>query len=97
MELWKRKRLLEMRRVMLEKEIQKEKPKKDIEEKDPEKVLKKLFVGRAWEVFHAAERQYPAIAQKVKEAFVQLFLQGNSRDRSLESSCSGSLEIWGWM
>jgi DNA-binding TFAR19-related protein (PDSD5 family) len=76
MELWKRKRLLEMRRVMLEKEIQKEKPKKDIEEKDPEKVLKKLFVGRAWEVFHAAERQYPAIAQKVKEAFVQLFLQG---------------------
>lgn len=76
MELWKRKRLLEMRRVMLEKEIAKEKPKKDIEEKDPEKVLKKLFVGRAWEVFHAAERQYPAIAQKVKEAFVQLFLQG---------------------
>jgi DNA-binding TFAR19-related protein (PDSD5 family) len=76
MELWKRKRLLDMRRLMLQKEIAKEKPEKAVEEKDPEKVLKKLFVGRAWEVFHAAERQYPTIAQKVKEAFVQLSLQG---------------------
>jgi DNA-binding TFAR19-related protein (PDSD5 family) len=76
LELWKRKRLLEMRRQMLEKEVAKEKAEKEVEEMDPEKVLEKLFVGRAWEVFHAAERQYPVIAQKVKEAFAQLFLQG---------------------
>lgn len=77
LELWKKKRLLDMRRVMLEKEAAKEKAKKGTaEEMDPNKILEKLFVGRAWEVFHAAERQYPTIAQEVKKAFVQLFLQG---------------------
>ena len=47
MELWKRKRLLEMRRVMLEKEAAKQKPEKEVEENDPQKILEKLLVGRA--------------------------------------------------
>jgi len=76
MELWKRKRLLEMRRLMLQKEAAKEAPKKEAEKKDPDKILSELFVGRAWEVFHAAETQYPTIAQNVKEAFVQLHQKG---------------------
>ncbi len=76
LELWKQKKLLEMRRLMLQKEAAKDKPEKPPEEMDPNKILEKLFVGRAWEVYHAAERQYPTITEKVKEAFVQLYQQG---------------------
>jgi DNA-binding TFAR19-related protein (PDSD5 family) len=34
-------------------------------EVDPAKVLEKVFVGRAWEVYHAARQQYPAIADQI--------------------------------
>jgi DNA-binding TFAR19-related protein (PDSD5 family) len=88
MELWKRKRLLEMRRVMLEKEAAKQKPEKEVEE-NPQKILEKLLVGRAWEVLHAAEWQYPAIAEKVKEAFVQLSKQGK-----LKGQITGEQLLW---
>jgi DNA-binding TFAR19-related protein (PDSD5 family) len=89
MELWKRKRLLEMRRLMLEKEAAKQKPEKNVEEDDPKKILEKLLVGRAWEVLHAAEWQYPAIAEKVKAAFVQLSKQGK-----LKGQITGEQLLW---
>jgi len=61
---------------MLQKEAAKEAPKKEAKAKDPDKILSELFVGRAWEVFRAAETQYPKIARNVKEAFVQLYQKG---------------------
>jgi DNA-binding TFAR19-related protein (PDSD5 family) len=32
---------------------------------EPAKVLERVFVGRAWEVYHAARQQYPAIADRI--------------------------------
>jgi DNA-binding TFAR19-related protein (PDSD5 family) len=32
---------------------------------EPAKVLERVFVGRAWEVYHAARQQYPAIAEQI--------------------------------
>ena len=34
-------------------------------ELDAAKVLEKIFVGRAWEVYRAARQQYPAIADQI--------------------------------
>ncbi len=79
-----------MHRDMLEKEAAKEKTEKaTVQETNPNKILEKLFVGRAWEVFHAAERQYPSIAQEVKKAFAQLHLQGK-----LNSQITGEQLLW---
>lgn len=78
-----------MRRQMLEKEVAKEKPEKKPEETDPDRILDRLFVGRAWEVFHAAERQYPTIVQKVKEVLAQLFLQGK-----FKTQITGEQLLW---
>ena len=78
-----------MRRLMLEKKLAQELPEKKPEEQDPDKILDRLFVGRAWEVFRAAESQYPTIAQKVKEAFVQLSIQGKFKE-----SITGEQLLW---
>ena len=32
---------------------------------EPVKILEKVFVGRAWEVYHAARQQYPTVADRV--------------------------------
>ncbi|MEM3079631.1 MAG: DNA-binding protein [Thermoproteota archaeon] len=73
LEMIRRKRLLELQRRLMEKETAKE----DVEEPEPpERLLDKVFEGRAWEVWNAAESQYPKVSAKVKKALIDLISQG---------------------
>ena len=49
---------------------------KKTEEIDADKILNGLFKGRAWEVFNAANHQFPNVMQEVKKALVKLSLSG---------------------
>ena len=57
------------------KEAKKEKPK------DPEEVLKSVFVGRAWEVWNAAKQQYPDVTREVAAALVSLVESNKLSDK----------------
>lgn len=46
------------------------------EEGNKQDVLQNVFVGRAWEVFSATQAQYPEIAEKLRDALVQLVSSG---------------------
>jgi len=85
-ELLKRRRLLEMRRrLLLEraeamKEEEQEKQEKGKEQEKvklgPKEVLKKRFVGRAWEVWNTAEAQYPEVTERIAGAMASLVEAG---------------------
>ncbi len=73
LEKLKRKKLLELqRRIMTA-------PRR--EEADPREDLRRLFVGRAWEVYRAAWRQYPEIMPKIEEALLAAIRDGRLRDK----------------
>ncbi len=65
----RRKRFRELQRRVASKEKKKEKI-------DADKVLSRVFKGRAWEVFHSASYQYPEIMNKIRDALVKLVLAG---------------------
>jgi DNA-binding TFAR19-related protein (PDSD5 family) len=46
---------------------------------EPSKVFEKVFVGRAWEVYHAARTQYPIIADQVFQELAGLIQLGKVR------------------
>ena len=82
-ELLKRRRLLDIRRKLLiervesMKEEEQEKGKEQGQEKlGPKEVLKKRFVGRAWEVWYTAEAQYPEVMVRLADAMVSLIKAG---------------------
>lgn len=72
LERLKSRKIQEMQRQLLEQEkraaSQKQSP--------PRKVLKRILVGRAWEVLDAAERQYPAAARMVEGELAKLVQEG---------------------
>jgi DNA-binding TFAR19-related protein (PDSD5 family) len=78
LELWRQRKLLEMqRRAVLrqaEEEKQKEQMAKQVE--DPETRLRRLFQGRAGEVYDAAKIQFPAITAKLTKALAELISKG---------------------
>jgi len=43
---------------------------------EPVKVLEKVFVGRAWEVYHATRQQYPTIADQLFQELAELVRLG---------------------
>ncbi|MEE9458451.1 MAG: DNA-binding protein [Candidatus Bathyarchaeia archaeon] len=80
LDLWKRKRLLEMQKRLMAKKVEEEqkknqedKPKSDIK---PEDVLKRIFIGRAMEVWDQAWKQYPEIMQKLEPDLARLVMGG---------------------
>ena len=82
-ELLKRRRLLDIRRKLLleraesMKKEEQEKGKEQGQEKlGPKEVLKKRFVGRAWEVWYTAEAQYPEVMVRLADAMVSLIEAG---------------------
>ena len=46
------------------------------EQVDGHKILNKIFKGRAWEVFLAAQAQYPVAMAKIEPLIVRLALEG---------------------
>ena len=71
----RRRKLKELRKNFAEKQIE-EKPEKV----DDDKVLNKIFRGRAWEVFNTGYYQYPRIMLRVKQTLVQLALSGKLKE-----------------
>jgi len=43
---------------------------------EPVRVLEKVFVGRAWEVYHATKQQYPTIANQLFQELAELVRLG---------------------
>jgi len=70
LERLRRQRLAQLSKRFLTKEEEKK------EEGNKQDVLKKVFVGRAWEVFNATQTQYPEIAEKLRNILVQLASSG---------------------
>lgn len=64
--------MLEFKRKLLLENAKKTEPKE--EKHDTRSILKKVFVGRAWEVWDAAKRQYPTMVSRVGKVLVSLIL-----------------------
>jgi len=77
LEKLKRERLAEMQRRMTAKQ-QAEAPPAKLE---PRQILERVFVGRAWEVYHAARAQYPAIADQIFQELAELVQSGKLRGK----------------
>jgi DNA-binding TFAR19-related protein (PDSD5 family) len=83
-DLLKRRKLLEMRRRLLleraearkEEAQEKQEPGEERGKLEPKAILKKRFVGRAWEVWSAAEAQYPAVTAQMVGALASLIEAG---------------------
>jgi len=70
LERLRRRRLAQLSKRFLTKKEEKK------EEGNKQEVLKRVFVGRAWEVFNATQAQYPEIAEKLRSILVQLASSG---------------------
>ena len=73
----KRRLLLEKIEDMKAEEAEK-KPKRPAMR--PKDVLKKVFVGRAWEVWNTAESQYPTVTKQIAVALVTLIEAGKLKE-----------------
>ena len=69
----KRQRLVEMQKSLAKK--QEVKPKTF----NSEEILRKIFVGRAWEVYSAARQQYPTVADQIFRELAMLVQSGRLR------------------
>jgi DNA-binding TFAR19-related protein (PDSD5 family) len=65
----KRQRLAEMQKRLNAKQEQSQTTSGKF---DPAKILEKIFVGRAWEVYHATRQQYPMIADQIFQELAEL-------------------------
>lgn len=81
LELLKQRKLLEMqKRLLLKKNF--EMLKKEAEKPvDPQKILSKALVSRGWEVWKAAEQQYPRVTQKIMPELVSLIKTGKLKNK----------------
>ena len=83
LERLKQKRLEELRRKMLLKQLKEKEPETEPEPaKEPtnEEMLGKYFGNRAWEVWNAAKYQYPQVMPKIEVMLVDAIKQGKIRD-----------------
>jgi len=67
--------MLELKRKLLLKQA--EKGAEPQEKLGPKASLDKVFVGRAREVWNAAESQYPEVIKRLKKALVELVEKGD--------------------
>ena len=72
LERLKRQRLAKMQRTISAKQQQAAGNNKT----DPINTLQRVFVGRAWEVYHAAMQQYPQIAEQIFQELARLIQNG---------------------
>jgi DNA-binding TFAR19-related protein (PDSD5 family) len=77
LEKLKKQRLAEMQRQMTAKQQAEAAPVK----LEPRQILERVFVGRAWEVYHAARAQYPGIADQVFRELAELVQSGTLRTK----------------
>lgn len=91
LELSKQRKLLEMQRRALMKSAEEAKPKETVKKKEEnqEQILRKLFEGRAAEVYDAAKVQYPETTKKITRVLVELISK-----RELAGPISGEELFW---
>jgi DNA-binding TFAR19-related protein (PDSD5 family) len=86
LETIRRKKLLELKRQLQKKE----EPKIDKERAETTReILSRFFVGRAWEVFNAANDQYPEATSQIEKTLAKLINEGK-----ITSQISGE-ELYG--
>lgn len=69
----KRQRLAEMQKSLAAKQERSASANSQLE---PSQILGRIFVGRAWEVYHAAMRQYPQVSEQIFRELAQLVKAG---------------------
>ncbi len=92
LERLKRQRLAELQKKINARQQQTEAQGKALE---PAKVLEKVFVGRAWEVYHAAREQYPRIAEEIFRELAELVQRGHVKGRITGEQLYGLLRTIG--
>ena len=81
LERLKQKRLEELQRQLLLKQIKEHEPKPEpAKEPTPEVLLGQYFGDRAWEVWNAAKAQYPSVMPQVEKLLVDAVKQGKVKD-----------------
>jgi len=68
----KRERLARMQKMI----SARKQPEAAANKADTTSVLQNVFVGRAWEVYHAAKTQYPHIAEQIFQELARLVQSG---------------------
>ena len=77
LEKLKRERLAQMQRRMTAKQQAETAPAR----LEPRQILERVFVGRAWEVYHAARAQYPGVADQIFQELAELVQSGRLRTK----------------
>jgi len=84
------KRLMEMQRQILLKQITGQKPKPEpAKEPTNDEILGRHFGDRAWEVWNAAKAQYPQVMPQVEKLLVDAISQGKVKDKLDGASLMG--------
>lgn len=76
-EFLRRKKLAELQKKLIAEKFKEKTQEKKI---NVEEELNKVFVGRAWEVFQAAQSQYPELTKKIGEWLAQLINEGKIKE-----------------
>ena len=79
LELLKRKKLLKMQRRLLRRNTDDKRKKEKQRTEKTSDFLKRIFVGRAWEVWKAAEQQHPTSTGRIGKALATLVSSGRLR------------------
>jgi DNA-binding TFAR19-related protein (PDSD5 family) len=80
LERLKRRKMRELRRRMIEESAEAVEVE-PLKEPTPREILDSHFKGRAWEVYWAAEAQFPAVMPQIEQVLVEGIKQGKIGDR----------------
>ncbi len=75
LELMRMRKMAQLQKRAAMKKASEEKPPQTTSPETAEEILQRIFVNRAWEVWNAAQNQYPTITQKLKQIIAQLVSQ----------------------
>lgn len=78
LERLKRQRLAEMQKRL---NARQEQSQATTGKNEPTKILERVFVGRAWEVYHATRQQYPTIADQIFRELAELVRVGRVKGK----------------
>ena len=92
LEIWRRRRLLEMKRKMLSRKSDEKSEKENKPEtikKDVKDSLKSILKGRAWEVLETARYQFPKETARLERELVRLSSTGE-----IKNGINGEQLLW---
>lgn len=83
LELLKRRKLLEMHRRQLLKKTKSDDEDEPVKARisDLRILLREALVGRGWEVWQAAEQQYPEVARRIEPVLLSMVKSGKLKEK----------------